>query len=147
MKMKKFVATIAMAGAITAGTAGVAFAADNSGSGAGPGQPAATARRHPWLRIAVRRHAGKVVSDTLGVSRQDLRTALKGGQSVNEYAQSLGKDPQGVKDALVRGVDQAVDKAVANGRIDQARADQIKANAPARIDRALDHHFGQDGTA
>ena len=147
MKMKKFVATVAMAGAITAGTAGAAFAADSSGSGSGSGQPAATARRHPWLRIAVRRHAAKIVSDTLGVTMQDLRTALKGGQSVNEYAQSLDKDPQAVKDALVGAVDHAVDTAVGNGRIDQARGDQIKSNAPARIDRALNHHFGQDGTA
>ena len=89
--MKKMVATVAMAGAITAGTAGVAVAQD--GSGANPDQPAATAKDHPRLRQAVRRHAGKIVADTLGVSRQDLRAALKGGQSVREFAGDHGKTP------------------------------------------------------
>ena len=48
MKMQKLVATVAMAGAITAGTAGVAYAADDSG--ATSGKPAATAAKHPRLR-------------------------------------------------------------------------------------------------
>ena len=84
--MKKVVATVAMAGAITAGTAGMAFAQDSSGTS--PDQPAATAKNHPRIRLAVRRHAGKIVADTLGVSRQDLRAALKSGQTVRQFAGS-----------------------------------------------------------
>ena len=140
--MKKMVATVAMAGAITAGTAGVAVAQD--GSGANPDQPAATAKNHPRIRLAVRRHAGKIVADTLGVSRQDLRAALKGGQSVREFA---GDQADAVHDALVNAANAAIDKAVANGRIDAAKGEEIKGKVAARVDKAMDRHFGQGGAS
>ncbi|HXY94166.1 MAG TPA: hypothetical protein VEP49_16935 [Acidimicrobiia bacterium] len=148
MKMKKFVAMVALAGALTAGTAGVAYAADSSGSGSGSGQPAATAQGHPGLRlrIAIRRHAAKIVADTLGVSVQDLRTALKGGQTITQYAQSLTKDPGAVKTALVNAADKLIQKALANHRIDQARADQLTQKVPGRVDTIMNHQFGQHGT-
>ncbi len=142
MKMQKLVATVALAGALTAGTAGVAYAADDSG--ATSGKPAATAVKHPRLRQLVRHRAAKIVADTLGVSTQDLRAALKSGQTVNEYAASFGDDkPAAVKDALVNAANEAIDKAVANGRIDQARGDEIKAKVPDRVDKAMNHVFGQ----
>ena len=142
MKMQKLVATVALAGALTAGTAGVAYAADDSG--ATSGKPAATAVKHPRLRHAIRHRAGKIVADTLGVSTQDLRAALKSGQSVNQYAATFGDDkPAAVKDALVNAANQAIDKAVANGRIDQPRGDEIKAKVPDRVDKAMNHVFGQ----
>jgi hypothetical protein len=145
--MKKMVASVAVAGAMAAGTIGLAssaYAADDAGGA----KPAATAANHPRLRRAVLHRAAKISADTLGVSVADLRTALKGGQSVNEYAeQTLGKDPQTVKDALVNAADNALDKAAANGRIDQARADELKGKVPARVDKLMDHHFGQGGTA
>ncbi|MGH7682487.1 MAG: hypothetical protein ACRENN_10955, partial [Candidatus Eiseniibacteriota bacterium] len=125
-------------------TAGMAYAADGSGSGSGSGKPAAAAVGHPRLRLAVRRHAAKIVADTLGVSTQDLRTALRGGQSVNEYAGTFGPEKPGeVKTALVNAANSAIDKAVANGRIDQARGDELKGKVEARVDQAMDHHFGQ----
>jgi hypothetical protein len=142
MKMQKLVATVALAGALTAGTAGVAYAADDSGGASD--KPAATSARRPWLRHVVRHRAGAIVAETLGVSREDLRAALKGGQTINEYAATFGDDkPAAVKDALVNAANQAIDKAVANGRIDQARADEIKAKVPGRVEAAMNHVFGQ----
>jgi uncharacterized protein (DUF433 family) len=140
--VKKVVATVAMAGAITAGTAGMAYAQDSSGSGSE--KPAATAQGHPRLRLAVRRHAGKIVADTLGVSREDLRAALKGGQSINEYAATL-PNAGDVKAALVGAANTAIDKAVANGRFDAAKGEELKAKVGPRVDKVLDHHFGQGG--
>jgi hypothetical protein len=131
---------------VTAGTiglAGSAFAADDTGGA----KPAATAANHPRLRRVVLHRAAKITADTLGVSVADLRTALKGGQSVNEYIGSLTKDPGAVKDALVTAADNALEKAVSNGRIDQARADDLKTKVPDRVDKLMDHHFGQGGTA
>jgi hypothetical protein len=141
--MKKVVATVAMAGAITAGTAGFAYAQDSSGTT--PDKPAATAKDHPRVRLAVRRHAGKIVADTLGVSRADLRAALKGGQSVNEYIASLNQDPAPVKAALVAAADTAIDNAVTNGRIDAAKGAEIKGKVEVRVDQAMNRHFGQGG--
>jgi ribosomal protein S20 len=145
MDMKKLVATVALAGAITAGTAGVAFAAD--GTATAPTDPSAqTAKGHPRLRLAVRRAAGKVVADTLGVSRADLRTALKTGQTITDYATSLGKDPQTVTDALVNAANTKLDQLVADGTLQQDRADTIKAKVPARVDKIMNRHFGQPQT-
>lgn len=75
-KIKKIAAGVARAGALTVGVAGTAFAADSSTSGTSA-PSTQTANGHPRIQAEFRRGAIKVVADTLGVSRQDLRTALK----------------------------------------------------------------------
>ena len=140
-KIKKLVATVALAGAVTVGTAGVAVAADGGTTSTDPS--AQTAKGHPGLRREVRRAAITVVTDTLGVSREDLRAALKGGQSVSEYATSLGKDPKAVADALVNAANTKIDQLVTDGKLQQDRADTIKGKVPARVDRLMNRHFGQ----
>ena len=146
-KIKKLVAGVALAGALTVGTAGVASAADGSG-GTGTQDPSAqTARRHPVVRAEIRQAAVKIVTDTLGVSRQDLRTALKGGQTLSAYATSLGKDPQTVVDALTTAANTKLDQLVADGTIKQERADAVKAKLPARIDKLMNRQWGQHASA
>ncbi len=147
-KIKKLVAGVALAGALTAGTAGVAFAADGSdGSTTTTAPSAQTTRRHPLLRAEIRRAGAKIVADTLGVTRQELRDALKGGQTITEYATSLGKDPQTVVDALTNAANAKLDQLVADGTITQERADTVKSKLPARIDKVMNHQFGQHASA
>jgi hypothetical protein len=142
-KIKKLVATVALAGAVTAGTAGTAFAAD--GSTGGSSDPSAqTAKPHPGLRRQVRRGAFKIVLDTLGVSREDLRTALKGGQSISEYAASLDpKYPQAVVDALTKAADTKIDQLVTDGKLPADRGATIKTKVPDRVNTFVNRHFGQ----
>jgi hypothetical protein len=140
---KQLVATVALAGAVTAGTAGAAFAADNAPSG-GTSTPSAQSVQHP--RLAIRRALGGIVSQTLGVSRADLRAALKSGQSVNEYAASLHKDPQTVVDAVTAAANDRIDQAVANGKITAERGATMKSKVAARVAKGMDHHFGQAST-
>jgi uncharacterized protein YidB (DUF937 family) len=142
MDMKKLVATVALAGAITAGTAGAAFAADSSGTGS-TDPSAQTAKGHPGLRLEVRRGGAKVVTDTLGVTRADLRTALKSGQTISQYATSLGKDPQTVTDALVNAANAKIVQLVADGKLPQDRAATIKGKVPARVEKIMNRQFGQ----
>jgi hypothetical protein len=144
-KFKKLVAGVALAGALTVGTAGAAFAAD--GSSPAPKDPTAQAGKHDGLRSKIRRGAAKVVTETLGVSRQDLRTALQGGQTLSQYATSLGKDPQTLVDALTTAANTRIDQLVADGTITQERADAIKSKLPARIDKAMNRQFGQHASA
>jgi hypothetical protein len=146
MDMKKLVATVALAGAVTVGTAGAAFAADSSPSGS-TDPSAQTAKGHPALRRAVRRGAVKVITDTLGVTRQDLRTALKSGQTISQYTTSLGKDPKAVTDALVTAADTKIDQLVTNGKLPQDRADTLKGKVAARVDTLMNHQFGQHAPA
>jgi uncharacterized protein YidB (DUF937 family) len=142
MDMKKLVATVALAGAITAGTAGAAFAADSSGTA--PTDPSAqTAKRHPGIRLELRRAGAKVVADALGVKVTDLRAALQSGQTITQYATSLGKDPQTVTDALVNAANAKIDQLVADGKVPQDRAATIKGKVPARVDKIMNRQFGQ----
>jgi len=146
-KIKKLVATLALAGAVTAGTAGAAFAADGSTSGSSD-PSAQTAGGHPGLQRAVRRGAFKIVLDTLGVSRDDLRNALKGGQSISEYAASIDpKDPQAVVDALTKAADAKLDQLVTDHKLSPARADTMKGKVPARVNTFVSRHFGQQAPA
>ena len=66
-KIKKLTAGIALAGALTVGTAGAAFAADSSTNS--PTTPSAQTAGHPGIRAEFRRGAVKDVAETLGVSR------------------------------------------------------------------------------
>jgi hypothetical protein len=145
-KMKKLAAGIALAGALTVGTAGAAFADDSPGAGT-PTPSGQAATGHPRIRADFRRGAVKVIADTLGVSRQDLRAALKSGQTISEYVSSLGKDPQTVVDALTNAATTKLDQLVADGRFQQERADTIKSKLPARIDTLMNRQFGQHASA
>jgi uncharacterized protein YidB (DUF937 family) len=144
-KLKKLVAGVAIAGAATVGTAGAAFAADGGGSTGAPSAQAA--RRHPALRHEIRKAAVGVITDTLGVSREDLRTAVQGGQTISQYATSLGKDPQTVADALTKAATDKLDQLVADGTIKQERADKVKSRLPERVDKLMNHQFGQHAAA
>ncbi|HEX9505454.1 MAG TPA: hypothetical protein VGA62_05560 [Acidimicrobiia bacterium] len=145
-KMKQLVATVALAGAITAGSAGVAFAADGSGGGsnASSGGPSAqTAKRHPAVRLAVRRGVIETVLATVGGTRADLRAALQSGKTISDYATAQGKDPQAVVTALVNAADAKVDELVANGTITQERGNTIKGKVPDRVNKIMTRQFGQ----
>jgi hypothetical protein len=142
-RIKKLVAGVALAGALTAGTAGVAVAAEGSTTT----DPSSQAATHPALRLKVRRAAIKVVTETLGVSRDELRTAMQGGQTLTEYATSLGKDPQTLVDALTNAANTKLDQLAADGTITQERADTVKGKLPARIDALMNRQFGQHATA
>ena len=90
----------------------------------------------------------EAVAEAVGVSTDELREALGGGQTIAEVAEANGTDPQDVIDALVAGGTERLDAAVADGRIDQATADEPKETLPERaadlvngdLDRDLRRH-------
>ena len=72
------------------------------------------------------------MAESIGISTDDLRAALRDGQTLAEIAEANGVDPQRVVDVLVGNGTERLDAAVAAGRIDQATADERKANLPER---------------
>jgi cell division FtsZ-interacting protein ZapD len=72
------------------------------------------------------------VAEAIDISTDDLRAALRDGQTLAEVAEANGVDPQRVVDVLVDNGTVRLDAAVAAGRIDQATADERKANLPER---------------
>jgi hypothetical protein len=96
----------------------------NTGSSTALGEAAATA-------APCRERLGDL-ADVLGTSADDLRPALRDGQTLAEVAEANGVDPQQVVDVLVDNGTERFDAAVAAGRIDQATADERKASLPER---------------
>jgi len=101
------------------------------GPGPGPGHG------HPGWRIL---HNGlEIAAETIGIDPADLREAVAGGQSIAEVAEANGVTSQAVVDALVAAGDSALDEAVANGRIDEERATEIRDNLPEHAQNFVDH--------
>jgi hypothetical protein len=69
----------------------------------------------------------------IGVTEDEVRTALRGGQSLAELATSKGVDPQTVIDALMAPAVERANAAVTAGKLTQAQADEQLANAKERV--------------
>ena len=93
--------------------------------------------------MAVRRHAGKIVADTLGVSRQDLRAALKGGQSVAEYAAVPDKNPDAVQTRSSTRRTPRSTRPSPTVASTQARAEEIKGKVAARVEKVMNRTSGR----
>jgi len=92
--------------------------------GAPSADSAAEGRRHdPW----------QVLSTTLGMSGEEIRAALRAGQSINDLAIARGIDPAVVSDALTQPFDSRLDALVTEGRLTQEQADQVKARLDAFV--------------
>ena len=98
----------------------VAAALDAAKPAMGPGGPGG---RGPGLSAA---------ATAIGVSADDLHTALQSGQTIAEVAAAHGVDTQVVIDAIVTDMQSHLADAVADGRITQAQADERSANAAQR---------------
>ena len=64
-----------------------------------------------------------VVATTLGITADEVRTALEGGQSIADLAVSKGKTAQDVIDAIVAEATTKLNTAVTDGKLTQAEAD------------------------
>lgn len=93
----------------------------------GPGE------RHGGHGMFARGVASEALTDLLGLDAQELRQQLRDGTTLAEIAEAQGVDPQAVVDELVGELEERVDNAVENGRIDQAEADEKLAEAEAKI--------------
>lgn len=71
-------------------------------------------------------------ASAIGVSVEDLRSALKEGQSLAAVAQAHGVDPQKVIEAVASEMNQHLDGALAQGKMTQAEVDEAKAKVNER---------------
>jgi len=90
----------------------------------GPGFGHGPRGAHPALGVA---------ASTIGISEDDLRTALQDGQSIADVAKAHNVDPQAVIDALVADASTHLDQAVTDGKLTPEQADQMKADLPQRM--------------
>lgn len=73
------------------------------------------------------------LADSLGIDLDQLRTDVMGGKTVAEAAAAQGVTAEDLTAALKTEAIEHIDQALADGRIDQAKADELKAGLDARI--------------
>ena len=96
-----------------------------------------------------------VAAEAIGITEDDLRDAIEGGDSIADVAEANGVDVQEVIDALVARATERIDQAVADGDIDADEAEEKKANLTERISQLVErdgpflagprHRFGPRG--
>ena len=69
-----------------------------------------------------------VVATTLGITTDEVRTALESGQTIADLAVSKGKTAQDVIDAVVAAATTKINTEVTAGHLTQAQADKLIAN-------------------
>ena len=120
-------AFVAPAGATASGQSDD-WSTSPSSRAAAPSGDAAGARHRPH-RIA-RRIAARAAAESIGVTIEQLRDAVLGGQTVADFAAAQGADAAAVQADVAGALTDAIDQAVANGRVTEERA----ASARERVD-------------
>lgn len=138
-------------GALTAlvvSLGGVAVAtsatAHDGGAGRGPGGVLSELKR---AEMASKREAHtKVITDTLGLSSDAIKTRLQNGESLATIA---GTKKSALIDALVAFYTKEIDAAVSDGYITSAQAttmkSELKADVTAAVEATPRQHFGKRG--
>ncbi len=73
----------------------------------------------------------------LGMTPDELKAELKAGDSIADVAAERSVSPDDVKAQIISDAEARAAEAVANGRIDQARADKLLAKLTERLDDLL----------
>ena len=81
------------------------------------------------------------VATTLGMTPEEVRTALRDGTTLQALAESKGKTAQDVIDALVAATKAQLDEQVSAGDLTQAEADTRLAEATTRITGLVTNGF------
>lgn len=98
-----------------------------------------------WLtahRRLVRRALISVSSKAIGISRQDLVSALRSGTSISGVAAEHDVTTQAVVAALVKAADTEVAKALTSHELTGTEASTLKAELPALVAKLVSHQFG-----
>jgi hypothetical protein len=82
---------------------------------------------------------GEDVADYLGLGLDDLREALRDGTTLAELAEQQGKDVDGLVDVIVAQSTERIDEAVADGKLTEERAAEVKENLEARVTELVEN--------
>jgi flagellar hook-basal body complex protein FliE len=78
----------------------------------------------------------------LGITTDELRSALRGGKTIADIAKDKNIDVNKVIDAMVAAAQARMDEAKANGKITPAQADRLKSEVKDRITRIVNGEGG-----
>jgi hypothetical protein len=86
-----------------------------------------------------------VVAEVLGISEDDLREAMRDGNSIADVAEEQDVDVDTVIAALVKAATEKLDAAVAEGDLDADRAAEVKENLEERITNLVNGEMPRGG--
>ncbi len=110
---------------------------DRIASGKGFGLGRLGTRGDGEHRENVRKLLGSSAAKALGIDGKELKTDLKNGQSIAEIAAQKNIDLNTVKAQITADAKAALDKAIQNGKIDQAKEDAALQKLAAKLDDIL----------
>ncbi|HEX5415717.1 MAG TPA: hypothetical protein VFZ25_08615 [Chloroflexota bacterium] len=84
---------------------------------------------------------GQPLATFLGISVQDLRTAVTGGQTLAQIAQAHGKTTDQLKSFLTDQEKTRLDSAVKNGKLTSDQETKALANFSGRLDNLINQKF------
>ncbi|MGA8047820.1 MAG: hypothetical protein WCA30_16300 [Dermatophilaceae bacterium] len=87
----------------------------------------------------------EAAAETLNLTEDELRSALREGDSLAEIAGEQGVAVEDLVDALVAAAEERLAEAVEDGRITQERADEIAATLPERVGEAVERTWEPRG--
>jgi hypothetical protein len=87
----------------------------------------------------------EIAAQALGMTADELHTALKGGQTLAQVAESKGVNVQVVVDALVASATNHINEEVASGELTQAEADEKLANVTERVTERVNNPRPEGG--
>lgn len=105
-----------------------------------PGNPGGAGRGGPFFG-AIADVEGSVAT-FLGITPAQLMTELRGGKSLADVATAHGKTRDDLKTYLTTQVNAQIDKAVTDGKLTQAQADQVKSTLSSHLDQIIDARLG-----
>ena len=99
---------------------------------------------HGGMR-GIERPGLEAAAETLDLSEDELRSALRDGDSLAEIADEQGVAVDDLVTALVAAAEERLAEAVEDGRITQERADEIAAVLPERVAEAVERTWEPRG--
>ncbi|MEO0494314.1 MAG: hypothetical protein AAF081_12965 [Actinomycetota bacterium] len=90
------------------------------------------------------RGAGEL-AEILGIDGSEIREALQSGSSIADLAEAQGIDTDEIVDAIVAGTEARLDAAVEAGRIDEAQAAEMLAQAEEKAEDLVNGELEFEG--
>ena len=87
----------------------------------------------------------ETAADVVGLPVEDVRERIAGGESLVAIADSQGIDEATLKSDLVGALTDRINQAVADGDLDQEKADMLLENLDSMVDRAINAEGPFDG--
>ncbi len=87
--------------------------------------------------------ASEVVTETLGLTSEEIRAGLQEGKTLSDLAEEQGVSVDDLAAAMVDAASERIDAAVEEGKIDADAADEKKAELEERIDGVLNGELSE----